>query len=319
MSLHDFHFKKGSPELSLSASMMEKISSFAANITALILWNVDGHLSSLTFLRLLHFYIITKGGHKGPQVSDVIGFLRGSPVLQELDLQCASCSCTDDATTHIKPVTLQCLKRVLLRGRPSPPSHHPLPYIEVDILPHLYLPPAGQCRIDIYPADVSFPRGTNYLLTLIHAWEFISGHGGGFGGGDRFTCFQFSIKESPNSPSGWLGVVEQGDIRVEVFHPKDPPMSSWLFPMPDWETTTTGEKLGARDADECEIMVQLTRLGGYLDPLQWNPLPLATLESLVVTGFGYTTNKTKYLEYLRERFRGWARFIASKLRRRIYG
>ena len=140
MSLRDFHFEKGSPELSLSASMMEKISSFAANITTLVLWNVDGHLSSLTFLRLLHFYIVTKGGHKGPQVSDVIGFLRGSPVLQELDLQCASYSCTDDATTHIEPVTLQCLKCVLLRGRPSPPSHHPLPYIEVDILPHLYLP-----------------------------------------------------------------------------------------------------------------------------------------------------------------------------------
>ena len=99
-------------------------------------------------------------------------------------------------------------------------------------------------------------------------------------------------------------MVEQGDIRVEVFHPKDPPMSSWLFPMPDWETTTTGEKLGARDANECEIKAQLTRLGGYLDPLRWNPSPLATLESLVVTGFGYTTNKTKYLEYLRERFRG---------------
>ena len=303
MSLRKFHFQKGSSELNLSASMMVKISSFATNITALVLWNIDVHLSSLTFPCLLYFYLVTQVGFQSPRVSDVIGLLRGSPLLEEVDLHYASYSDLDNAGTHIEPVTLQHLKRVLLKGRPSP-SLHPLPYIEADLLPYLSFPSAGQCRIDIYPASVSFPHGTSYLLSLIRAWELISGHGGGFGRGDGFTRFELFIKESPDALSGWLGVVEQGDIRAEIFLPEDMYTSSWPFPMPDWETTTTDGETGTGYAAECEIQAQLTRLGGHLDPLRWNPSPLATLKSLVIAGFGYTTSKARYLEYLRECFEG---------------
>ena len=76
--LRDFHFKKGCTRLRLSASMMKKISSFAAGVTTLFLSNVDSHLPSLTFPRLLSFSLIThsQNGFKGSCVSNVIGFSR---------------------------------------------------------------------------------------------------------------------------------------------------------------------------------------------------------------------------------------------------
>ena len=302
--LRELYFEKGSTRLSLSASMMEKMTSFATNITTLVLWNVDTNISSLEFPHLLHFALTTQVGYEGPRVSDVIGFLRGSPVLEELDLHCTSCSYADDTDTYTEPVTLQHLKHALLGGKPSPPSHHPLPYIDIDLLPYLYLPPVGQCRIDINPENVTFPRDTNYLLTLIHAWEFVSGSGDGFGGDAGFTRFQFSIEESPNTLTGRLGVVEQGNIRVAIFGPEGGLPSGQPLVMPDWETVITGEEAGAGGVGEGEIKEQLSRLGCYLDPLRWSPSPLAALKSIGVTGFGHTRNKARYLEYLRECFRG---------------
>ena len=205
ISLCEFRFAVGSPGLSLSASVMEKISYFAANITILTLQNVDIHLSSLTFPRLLQFCLVTQKGYKVPRVPDVIGFLRGSPLLKNLDLRNARCSYTDEADNHIEPVDLQHLEHASLRGRPSP-SHHPLPYIEVDLLPYLRIPPAGRCRININPPNRTLPGNTNYLLTLIHTWGFISGPGGGFGGGARLTHFQFYIKECLGALTGCLRV-----------------------------------------------------------------------------------------------------------------
>lgn len=51
--LRDLRFEKASTRLRLSASMMEKMSSFAANTTNLSLWNVDPHLLSLRLPHLL--------------------------------------------------------------------------------------------------------------------------------------------------------------------------------------------------------------------------------------------------------------------------
>ena len=107
ISLCEFRFAVGSPGLSLSASVMEKISYFAANITILTLRNVDIHLSSLTFPRLLQFCLVTQKGYKVPRVPDVIGFLRGSPLLKNLDLRNTRCSYTDEADNYIEPVSLQ--------------------------------------------------------------------------------------------------------------------------------------------------------------------------------------------------------------------
>ena len=175
------------------------------HITILTLRNVDIHLSSLTFPRLLQFCLVTQKGYKVPQVPDVIGFLRGSPLLKNLDLRNARCSYTDEADNHIEPVDLQHLEHASLRGRPSP-SHHPLPYIEVDLLPYLRIPPAGRCRININPPNRTLPGNTNYLLTLIRTWGFISGPGGGFGGGAGLTHFQFYIKECLGALTGCLRV-----------------------------------------------------------------------------------------------------------------
>ena len=302
MLLREFQFRKGSAWLSLSASMMKQMSSFAADITTLALWNIDANLSSLTFPRLLYCSLTTDGGYAGPRVSDVIGFLRGSPLLEEFDFHRAIYSDAGNADdAYIEPVTLQHLTYVTLGGRPSPALHHSPPYIEVDLLPFLSLPPADRCSIDIDPANGTFPRGTNYLLTLIRAWKFVSGSEDGFGGGAGFTDIKFFIEESPSTLAGWLEVFEQDYLRAAISGSEGIPTSGRPLLTPDWETTTTD---GESEAGDDEIQAQLSRLGCYLDPLRWCPSPLAALKGLVISGFGYTGNKGKYLQYLRECFGG---------------
>ena len=214
---------------------------------------------------------------------------------------------TDDANTHIEPVVLQHLKFARLGGSPSSQSPNSLPYIEVDLLPYLSLPPTGQCDIRIGPMGVGFPHGMNYLLTLIHAWEIISGPGGSFGGGSGFTHAMFSIEESPNTFTGQLQSWTAGWGGSIWVCPEDMVLDSQSWLTPDWETTTTDEDPGVGEAVDDEFQAQLSRLGHYLDPLRWSPSPLAAVEILILCGFGYTTNKGKYLQYLRECFRGMNR------------
>jgi len=290
---------------------MEKISSFATNITTLVLSNVDTHLSSLTFPHLLSFSLITycQYGFKGPCVSDVIGFLKGHPTLEGLDLHLASYSDVDDARTHIEPVALQHLKSARLGGRPSSSSLSSLPYIEADLLPYLHLPPVGQCDISISTSNGKSPRGTNYLLTLNHAWEFIYGPGGSFSEGVGSTCIEISIKEGPGTFTGYLklGIAGQVNFHIKTVSPENVPTDGRPWLMSDWETTTADEGPGAGDVSDKEIQRQLSRLGCYLDPLRWSPSPLPVVEVLLLGGFGYTRNKGKYLKYLRECFRGLGR------------
>jgi len=301
--LRDFHFKKASDKIRLSALGMKKVSSLAANITNLSLYNVNTHLSSLTFPRLLYFALTTGDGFKGPCISDMIGFLRGHPMLKDLDLNRTNYSDADSTGTHIEPVALRYLKSTILGGTSSSNSPDSLPYIKVDLLPYLLLPPTGRCEIRISPKNVRFPYNTNHLLTLIRAWEIISSPGGGFGGGSGFTQANLSIEESPSTLTGqvelrvpgWGGLcVSPGDMAGDS--------RSWLTP--DWETTTTDGDPGGGEAGDDEFQAQLSRLGCYLDPLRWSPSPLATLRVLTLCGFGYTTNKGKYLQYLRECFAG---------------
>ena len=298
--LRVLHFKRGSTRLTLSASMMEKISSFAANITTLILWNINTNLSSLMLQRLLRFTLITQNGFEGPRVSDVIGLIRGSPVLEVLNVQRARYSYEDDAGTDIEPVTLQHLRLAKLGGRPSPPSPNSLPYVEVDLLPHLRIPQTGQRCIRINPGNATFPHDTNYFLTLFHAWNLISGSEDGFGGGARFSYVDLSIQESPTTLTGRMEIVGQDGFCIKILSPERIPRSSQPWPMPDWETTN--DEPGAANDDE--IRTQLSRLGRFLDPLQRSPSPLAALEALLFSGFGRTSNKSDYLQYLRECFKG---------------
>jgi len=280
--------------------MMEKISSFAANITTLVLWNVDTNLSSLVFQRLVRFTLITQDGFEGPRVSDVVGLIRGFPVLEVLNLRRTRYSCEDEAGTDIEPVTLQHLKLAKLGGQPSPPSPNSLPFVEVDLLPHLRFPQTSQRCIRINSDNATFPHDTNYLLSLFHAWNLISGSVDGFGGGARLSYVNLSIQESPSALTGRLEIVGQDDLCVKILNPENIPRSNPQWPMPDWETTD--DEYGAGDGEE--IQAQLSRLGCYLDPLQWNPSPLAALEILLFSGFGHTSNKRKYLQYLRECFKG---------------
>jgi len=285
----------------LSVSMMENISSLGLNITELFFWNVDTHLSSLAFPHLLSFGLTTQDGFGGPRVSDMVGFLRAHPMLEVLRLSQAKY--VDDADTHIKPVTLQHLTCATLGGRPSSPSPDSLPHIEVDLLPYLLLPPLGQCDIWVSLVNTGLPSGTSYLLTLIRAWEIISSPGGGFGGGSGFSQAMVSIQESPGTLVGQaeLCVTGWGSLYVS---PENMVVDcrSWLTP--DWETTTTDGDPGAGEAGNDEFQAQISRLGCYLNPLRWSPSPLATVEILTLCGFGYTTNKGKYLQYLRECFKG---------------
>ena len=301
--LRNLRFANVSNGLRLSASMMEKISSLGVNITKLLLWNIDTHMSSLTFPRLLHFRCITEVGFRGPRISDMIGFLRGHPMLEELELDRVNYSYAVDVDTRIEPVALRHLEYGTLGGRSSSPSPDSLPYIEVDLLPYLLLPSAGQCDIWVIPASVAFPSGTNYLLTLIRVWEIISGPGGGFGEGTGFIQADFSINERPGTLTGQveLLIAGWGSLCISLEN-MVVDSRSWLNP--DWETSITDEDPGAGEADDDESQAQLSRLGCYLDPLRWSPSPLATVESLFLRGFGYTRNKEKYLQYLRKCFVG---------------
>ena len=295
--LRTLYFEKGSAELILSVSMMEKISSLGVNTTDLFLWNVDAHMSSLTFPRLRYFTLVTQIGFEGLRVSDMIGFLRGHPLLEEVELNFVYYPYADDAGTDIEPAVLPHLKCARLGGKPSSPSLDSLPYIEVDLLPYLRLPSTGGCGIGIDPMRVTLPHDTNYLLTLIHAWEVISGPGGSLSPG--FTRIELSIKESPSTLVGRLEVWIAGWGSHWV-GPEDMVIDSWSWSIPDWEATTTDEDLGGDDGFEA----QLSRIGCYLDPLRWSPSPLAAVETLSLRGFGYTRNKGKYLQYLRECFVG---------------
>ena len=301
--LRVFHFKKASTRLRLSAPMMERISSLAANIATLILWNIDAYLSSLIFPRLLGFVLITRNGFEGPRVSDVIGFLRAHPMLEALELDRASYSLAADADNYIEPAALSHLESAILGGRPSPPSPDSLPYIEVDLLPYLHLPSSGQCGINISPVNTRFPRGTNYLSTLIRAWEIISGPGGCFGGGSGFTHVEFLIKESPGALTGRLELWIPGGGSLCV-DPENTVVGSRSWLIPKWETTTTEEDPRVGEAGDDEFQAQLSRLSCYLDPLRWSPSPLAAVKTVLLRGFGYTKNKRKYLQYLRECFGG---------------
>jgi len=298
-TLRDFFLRIRSPRLILSTSMMEKISSFASNISALSLWNVDNNLSSLTFPRLLQFSLVTKVGFRGLRVSDMIGFLRGCPTLKVLNLHRARYSHMD-VSTDTERVALRHLKSARLGGRPSLPSTDSLPYIEVDLLPYLCLLKAGECNIYINPINATVPHDTNYLLTLIHAWGIISGSEDGSGGGARFSYVNFSIKEGPSA----LEIVGLDDLRVKFLGPEGIPASSQSVSMPDWEAVTMDEVPGAGGAGGGEVQTQLSRLDCFLAPLRWNPSPLAALDTLLLSGFGYTSNKGKYLQYLRECFSG---------------
>ena len=301
--LHGFYFAKGSIWLRLSAPMMEKISSFAANITTLSLWNVNTHLSSLTFPRLLSFSLVIHHGFEGPHISDVVGFLRNSPMLKWLYLRSARYphADADDAGTHIEPVVLQHLECAELGGGPPSPSPNFPPYIKVDLLPYLRVPPTSECSIYISPMNTTFPHGTNYLLTLIRAWELISSPRGGFGEESGFTCAVFSIMGDPSTLSSrfelQIGLLEGPSVQTNG--PLSVPASSRSWP--DWEVAD--EESGA--ADTGDIQPQLSQLGYYLDPLRWSPSPLAAFKGILLGGFGHTRNKRKYLQYLRECFRGF--------------
>ena len=291
--------------LSLSSQKMERISSFAANISTLVLCNLDTNLSSLTFPRLKYFSLITEAGFKGPRAPDVIGFIRGSPLLEVLNLDQASLS--HDPGAHITPVTLQYLQSIQLGGRPSFLSlvAGTSPYIEVDLLPHLRLP-AGHYDVCIKPVHATLPRNTNYLLTLIHAWERITGSREGFGGRTGPTYADFSITEGIDTLTGGLEVACQNGRRVEIvgLTKSFPASRAWV--VPDWESmsTDTGGGPGGGGAGRSGIEAQLRRLGCYLDPLRRDPSPLAALKTLCLSGFGHTRNKGMYFQYLRECFRG---------------
>ena len=306
--LRELRFEKGSAyetspvQLRLSASMMEKISSFAANITALSLWDVDTYLSSLAFPRLLSFSLAMQDRLKGLRNSDVVGFLRNSPMLKWFRLHPACYLHADDADTHIEPVALRHLKYAKFGGRPSPLSPDSLQYIEVDILPYLRLPQTRECVICIRPVDVTLPPGTNYLLTLIRAWELISSPGGSFGEGAMLDYAFLSIPENPSMLScrSGLKIGTDGGLQVRVDDPEFMAKSGWSMPARDWEMADEAPGVGYAG----DIQAQLSQLGRYLDPLRWSPSPLAALRILVLNGFSYTKNKGKYLEYLRECFRG---------------
>jgi len=306
--LRELHLKKRTSQLSLSASMMERISSFAVNITTLSLRNINSNLSSLTFPHLLHFSFTTQGGPEGPRVSDVVDFIRGSPMLEELNVHRVSFSYVDGADTRIEPVALQHLKSAKLGGRPSAPSLESLPslpYIDIDLLPYLHLPQAtGRRIIRLHSVKAAFPPNTNHLLTLVRAWNLISGSGDGFSGGAGISYVNLLIKESPGALTGRLEIVGQDDLCVTISSPENTHTSSQPWPMPNWEATTTDEEPGSGDAGDDETETQLLRLGCYLDPLRWRPSPLAALETLLFSGFGHTSNKGKYLQYLRECFMG---------------
>jgi len=266
-SLRDLQFGKASTNLRLSASLMEKVSSLGANATELLLQNIDTHMSSLSFPRLRHFSLDIGRGFKEPGVSDMIGFLRGHPMLEKFWLNHANCSHPDGADAHIESVPLQHLKSAELGGRPSSRSPDCLPYIEVDLLPYLRLPLTGQCSIGINPANVAFPSDTNYLLTLIRALEIISGPGGCLGVGSRFTHADITIEESTSALTGrWaLWTPEKGNLWVD---PEGVVVDGQSWLIPDWETTTVDEGSGAGEAGDDEIQAQLSRLGCYLDPLR---------------------------------------------------
>ena len=296
----------------MSASMMEGISSLGVNTTDLILWNVDAHMPSLTFPRLRYFALTTDRGFEGPRVSDMIGFLRGHPMLEELEINRVNYSDGDDAGTHIEPVVLQDLTYARLGGRRSSQSPDSLPYIKVDLLPYLRLPSIGQFGIGIGPWNVTFPRGTNYLLTLIRAWEITSAPGGSLSGGSGFTHFEISLEESPSTLIGSLELWTVGCGSLWV-SPDDMVADSRSWSIPNWETTTADESPEAGEADDDEFQAQVSRLGSYLEPLRWSPSPLAVVETLLLYGFGYTRHKGKYLEYLRECFMGLNRVREFKV------
>ena len=302
LSLRILCIERAAKEFRLSASMIGRISSLGANITDLSLWNVGTHLSSLTFPRLRHFRLVTQDGFEGPRVLDMIHFLKGHPMLEGLKLSDVKYSYADDADTHIEPVALQHLKSAILGGRPSSPSLGSLPHIEVDLLPYLLIPSTTQCDISISSVNGVFPRGTNYLLTLIRAWKIISRPKGGFGGHSGPTYAKFSINESPSGLIGYLEAWIVGGAGLSAGNENMVVDSrSWLTP--DWKTTTTDEDPGVGEAGNEEFQAQLSRLGHYLDPLRWGPSPLTTVKFLVLCGFGHTRNKRKYLQYLRECFR----------------
>ena len=301
--LRDLRFERTSSALRLSASIMAKISSLGVNTTKLLLCNTDTHLSSLKFPHLRCFCLITEAGFEKPHISDMIDFLRGHPMLEELKLDRVNHFRTDDAGTNIEPTSLQHLKVARLGGWPSSTSSDSLPYLEVDLLPYLRLPSTGQCSINISSPDVTLPRRTNYLLTLIHAWEIISSHGGDFSGGFEFARVELSVEESPRAFTGQLElwIAGWGSLCVG---PEEMAASNLPWLPPDWETTNTDKDPGAGEAGDDEFKAQLLRLGRYLDPLRRYPSPLVTVETLVLRGFGYTRNKGKYLQYLRKCFKG---------------
>ena len=192
--------------ISPSPTAMGAISRFAPNITVLTLHDILANLSSLEFPSLVKLVLrattLSMDVWEPDSTTDLIEFLRHSPVLEELDL------CLPDglkANAPIGTVTLQHLKSAVFNGSSTPSGS-----VEVKVLPYLKLPEKS-LTVDVQTRARAFTSCTSPLLSVTQLGHSIFPH-------QSITAAAIHIKDDPNGFYGHIGIRGERDNWIGLNH-----------------------------------------------------------------------------------------------------
>ena len=197
-------YTTGDP-LPMPSTTMVGISRFAANITFLKLYDITAGLSFLQFPSLVKLtFRVTKlyDSVPEPDAADLVGFLRHSPLLEELDLYLPEGFKTDAPAST---VTLEHLKSAVFNGSSTPSG-------SVSVKAPLCLRlPNRSITVDVQTRARTFSSKTSPLLSVIQLGDAILSQ-------RQITAAAIHIKDTPTGFFGHIGICGEDDNWIGINH-----------------------------------------------------------------------------------------------------
>ena len=209
----------------MPATMMERVSQFAPNITVLRLHNITTNLSSLEFPALVKLtFGITAPTAQNPDAADLVKFLKRSPILEELDLRLPE---SFKADAPAGTVELTHLKSTVFNGFSALFKNS----ISVGVLPYLILPKQS-ITVDVQTKARAFSPDTSPLHSVIQL-------GGAVLHQQPITAAAIHIKDDSFGFFGHISICGEHDNWIGVNHIRvlnlgEGPLSrlcKWLDPL----------------------------------------------------------------------------------------
>ena len=206
------------------AVTMERLSRFAPNITVLRLHDITTGLAFLEFPALIKLtFRVTTPSTQNPDAADLVGVLRHSPNLQELDLRLL-----EGLMAHAPSgtVALACLKSAVFNVFSTPNNS-----VNVSLLSYLIFPKQS-ITIDVQTRPHAFTSSTLPLLSVIQLGDTVLPR-------QSITAAAIYIKDSPSGFFGHVGICGEhnnwiGLNHVRILNIGKCPLSrlhSWLDPV----------------------------------------------------------------------------------------